>query len=68
MAEFCLNCWNKMNGRSDSSNKYFLSKDLELCEGCGKWTHVIIMERTYCDQYTAKLISLPFKLVWAIFL
>ena len=26
---------------------YIISKDLDLCEGCGKWTHVIIVEKQY---------------------
>lgn len=45
MAEFCLSCWNKLNGTNDPPEKYKLSKELELCEGCGKWAHVIVAER-----------------------
>ena len=33
MAEFCLECWNRMNEINDSPKKYVLSKELELCEG-----------------------------------
>ena len=56
MAEFCLECWNKMNGFRDSKGKYVISKDAYLCEGCGKWKPVIIVERrTYyinkCEYY-----------------
>ena len=42
MAEFCLECWNRINEKQDSSEKYILSSDLELCEGCGKQRHVIV--------------------------
>lgn len=45
MAEFCPDCWNRINGSEDDKKKYVLSKDLDLCEGCGEWKHVIIRER-----------------------
>ena len=45
MAELCPDCWNKMNGTKESPGKYMFSKDLELCEGCGKWKNVIVKVR-----------------------
>ena len=45
MAEFCLECWNKLNGTNDNERKYIISKDLDLCEECGEWKPVIVMER-----------------------
>lgn len=45
MAEFCLDCWNNLNETNDSKKKYILSKDYDLCECCGQWKSVIIMER-----------------------
>lgn len=45
MAEFCLDCWNKLNGSNDSERKYILSKELDLCEGCAEFKPIIIMER-----------------------
>lgn len=45
MAEFCLDCWNELNGTNYSKRKYVVSKDLDLCEGCGEWKHVIICQR-----------------------
>lgn len=51
MAEFCLDCWNKINETCDKKGKYILSKDLDLCEGCGKWKPIIIAKGK---------ISLPF--------
>lgn len=47
MAEFCLDCWNEMNGRKDTAAEYILSKELELCEGCGKYKHVIEYPRRW---------------------
>ena len=46
MAEFCLDCFNKINGTNDSEDDYIISDDLELCEGCGQWKHVVVMYRT----------------------
>lgn len=45
MAEFCLECWNELNGTNDSEKEYIMSKDLDLCEGCGEWKRVIVAER-----------------------
>ena len=42
MAEFCLDCWNKIMGSNDSSRKYMLSEDLDLCEECGEMKPVIV--------------------------
>lgn len=41
MAEFCLECWNEINKHSELLVNYTLSEELELCEGCGEWKHVI---------------------------
>ena len=37
MAEFCLDCWNRLNETDALPGKYILSKELDLCEGCGEW-------------------------------
>lgn len=42
MAEFCVECWKEINGYSINENDVILSRDLELCEGCGEWTKVVI--------------------------
>lgn len=48
MAEFCMDCWNKLMGTQDSSEKYILSRDLELCEECGEMKPVIVaIKRRY---------------------
>ncbi len=63
MAEFCLECWNKLNKRNDSERKYIISDYLDLCEGCGEWKPVIIMERTSYYLYKFRYILLPFKII-----
>ncbi len=45
MAEYCLDCWNKINESEDSEKDFILSEDLDLCEGCGEWKPVIIRAR-----------------------
>lgn len=45
MAEFCLECWNKMNHTKDRPYEYILSKDLDICENCGEYKRIIIMKR-----------------------
>ncbi len=42
MAEFCLNCWNKINDINLSEKDVIISKDLDLCEGCAELKPVII--------------------------
>lgn len=35
MAEFCLKCFNKLNGTDYQANEIWLEDD--FCEGCGDW-------------------------------
>ena len=39
MAEFCYECAKKYLG---ISGKVVLSRDLELCEGCGEYKQVVV--------------------------
>ena len=43
MAEFCINCWNKMNGTDYTKND--VRTEMDLCEGCGQWKPVIVVLR-----------------------
>lgn len=45
MAEFCIDCWNKINETNEPESNYIISDELELCEGCGKYKKVIVAER-----------------------
>ena len=47
MAEFCLDCWNKINETCDSQWRYVLSWDKNLCEECGQYKRVIVVERLW---------------------
>lgn len=50
MAEFCLDCWNEINHFQKTEKDYVLSKELELCEGCGRLCRIIERERTGCSK------------------
>ena len=47
MAEICLECWNKLNETQDSKWRYVLSWDKDLCEECGEYKRVIVVERLW---------------------
>lgn len=66
MAEFCLKCLNELNGTNDVAKKYIISKDLDLCEGCGEWTKVVVMERKFYYLRKFRFILFPFKFVYII--
>ena len=45
MAEFCPDCWDRLTGTKDSRKRYMISKDLDLCEGCGEMKPVIVLPK-----------------------
>ena len=47
MAEFCWECFNKINAGSYPRWRYVLSLDLDLCEECGEWKRVVVCKRTW---------------------
>ncbi len=47
MAEFCLDCWNRLNRSPKTERDYVLSDGYGLCEGCGRICRVIERERTF---------------------
>ena len=47
MAEFCLDCWNKLNDTKDSKWRYVRSWERDFCEECGQYKRVIVNERLW---------------------
>lgn len=41
MADYCFECWNKLNNGTCKRGEYVLSKEVDLCEGCGEYKRVI---------------------------
>jgi len=42
MAEFCLDCWNKINHTRLTEEDVILDEELDLCEECGEMKPTII--------------------------
>lgn len=59
MAEFCLDCLNKLENTHCTERDYILSDedDLDLCEGCGEWKRVVIVRRKHRLLYDLQTIA-----------
>jgi len=66
LAEFCLDCMNKLDGTCEDSKKYILSKELNLCEECGEYKHTVICERKYHYLHKFRFILIPCYIMWRI--
>ena len=44
MAEFCVDCINKIFEQNKTEADFILSKNLEFCEGCCKQKRIVIKE------------------------
>lgn len=66
MADFCLDCWNKINGTNYTEKQYIISEELGFCEECQKITNVIVAERWSYYLYKFRFVILPFKIIWRI--
>ena len=51
MAEFCLDCWNKLNGTHYTPDQVWLEED--QCEGCGQWKPVVAALRQAAEKWGA---------------
>ncbi len=61
MAEFCVKCWNRFFGENIPENKYVCTKELYLCEGCGRMKKVVIAEKKdYCYR-KLRYLTAPFR-------
>ena len=67
MAEFCLECFNKINETNDDETKYIMSDYLDLCEECGEWKSVIVCPRRTYYLHKFRFILFPFKIIFLIF-
>ena len=47
MAEFCLDCWNKINDTHLTQKDVIISEYLDFCEECGEMTCVIIRYKKF---------------------
>lgn len=57
MAEFCLECWNRLNGTDYTDAEMVVDYDeLDLCEGCGQLRPCIVGQRGYVGGWLWKLL------------
>ena len=63
MAEFCRDCFLRIEGDYRLADRIILSRDLDLCEGCGKWRRVVeeIRYRTPIDDIIDAIIDRKLK-------
>ena len=54
MAEFCLDCWNKLNHTQLAQEDVILSEDPDLCEGCVQVKPTIVRFSTSREQSRAR--------------
>lgn len=66
MAEFCVDCWNKINGTNYPQSRYILSEEPDLCEECGEVKKVIIAEKKTGIYKRLRYITLPSEFIYAI--
>ena len=59
MAEFCLDCWNKLCEADATEKEYVLSREPDLCEQCGQWKPVIVRRRIFPALYTLRIALRP---------
>lgn len=64
MADFCIDCWNKLNNTYYPPSKFILSKDLDLCEGCGEYKRVI--EYEFDDEFGFLTRNIFVDSIWLI--
>jgi len=53
----------EINERSDPPERFVLSKDLDLCEGCGLYKHIIVRERRNLFARLFHILLFPFYLI-----
>ena len=64
MSEYCLDCWNRINGTNDEESKYIISKDIYLCEGCAEFKNVVIEERKHYYKRKFNFIFFPLRVLY----
>lgn len=45
MAEFCMECLNKISETNFKEKDFILSENLEFCEECCKFRHIVIVSK-----------------------
>lgn len=59
MAEFCRECFLKLEEDNRLEDQIILSDSLEFCEGCGEWKRIVevLRRRTLIDEIRDAIIE-----------
>ncbi len=58
MAEFCYECFNETFGTNFPKEKLKMSKELELCEGCAQYKHVVVkIGKSFFEEFFEKMLG-----------
>lgn len=63
MADFCVDCWNKIHGLKTPACGYVLSREEELCEECGEMKRMVEGRRCGAEAMAAWLFSLSGSII-----
>ena len=66
MAEFCFECFKKINELDEQEGKYKISRDKYLCEECGKLKRVVIAEKKGYYLYKFRYFWIPLYILWRL--
>lgn len=47
MAEFCMECLNRISETNFKEEDFIMSEALEFCEECCKFKHIVIVRKKY---------------------
>jgi len=50
MAEFCLDCWNKLNHTHLTEEDVILDDELDICEGCAQMKPTIVRYKNWKEK------------------
>lgn len=64
MAEFCLDCLRKLDGINYKDDEFEISTELDLCEGCGEWKHVVVCRKGFPHLGLLDLLIDGVKSIW----
>ncbi|MGN0106305.1 MAG: hypothetical protein ACI4A5_01240 [Hominilimicola sp.] len=64
MAEFCKECFMEICDVDLKKEKIITSKDLDLCETCGEWKHVVVK---VVDRNPIKRLIKEIDLKWYLY-
>lgn len=56
MAEFCPDCYRKVLGEEKENHMLIISRDYDLCEGCGQYKHVVDGEKNWYEYFYSQIL------------